>query len=135
MFNWLKKIFTHPTPTTIPESLRFVRNLCEKHPDPFVTEDWWSGYIYQFKLAFPDELDIKIELNTVRNTWDMSIWSPTTGFLFYYDCLSPKPMSAINFLIGRFNIQEKAKIFVAKKREEEQKRADAAAVLKAKYLG
>lgn len=116
-----------------PESLRFVRNLCEKNPPPVEQEDWFAGYRYEMTLCF-DEVSITLKHNTIRQQWDMEIWSIETGFLFYYDSLSPKPMRAINYLIERFGVRGKMQALVEQKMLEKKQKDNAADALKAKYL-
>lgn len=118
-----------------PESLRFVKNLCEKHKLHSTTERWCIGYLYVFEFYFPDGIRIKVEYNKVRREWDMEIWSSqSSSFLFYHDCLSPKPWQTINYLIDRFGLAAKVDAALEKKRGQESKNAEVERQIKEKYL-
>ncbi len=87
--------------------LKFVQGICEKH-EPKIAESWLIGYIFEFKLKFPDCIRITVEYNTVRHEWDVEIWNnKTSNILFYYDCLDRKPHETINYLVKRFDLRER----------------------------
>ena len=85
-------------------------------------------------MRFPD-VEIEVTVNCVRNEWDMEIWCESAlRHLYYYDCLSPKPTDAINFLVHRFNLTARVETSRAMFAEAESRRDHAAAAVKAKYL-
>lgn len=128
MFKWLRDIFSNVSKILVEPELEFVKNVCEQNNKPPIYSEWSLGYLYVFKLCFKG-IRIELEYNIVRQQWDMEIWShESNSFLFYHDCLDPKPTQSINYLIERYELlpilekavelknQERAK---SKKREEE----------------
>lgn len=117
MFSWLTKLFHSGVATAAaaatatkkafePEELRFVKNLCDR-TEPRISSRWALAYLYEFELGFIDGISIRLQYNTVRDGWDMEIWSQrSSSFLFYHDCLDPMPDAAIDYLVQRYNLEK-----------------------------
>lgn len=134
---WLKNLFNKPFEFEWPEhaeQLRFVTAVCEAG-NPAITERWALGYLYEITLQFQDGIKINVEYNYVRQTWDMQIWSSESKtILYYYDCLSPRPWSTINYLIDRYGLKEKVEQAIAEKNAKKANQKSIEQEIKDKYL-
>lgn len=142
MFGWIRRILgrrVYSPPLAIeakpyePEQLRFVRGLCESHPNVKPSMRLALGYIYKFTFMFPD-VKMEVEYNVIRKEWDIELWSFATGFLYYYDCISPKPRSTIAYVVDRYDLRKKVEEAKQLQKAKDDGREQNAADLKSKYL-
>lgn len=111
-----------------PESLRFVKGLCETENPKIYTDFGVLGYLFRFTLRFK-EVSIKLTYNEIRSAWDMEILAEG-GFLYWHNY----SWQAVYYLVERYKLVDTLSPALAEHKKKEQQTEEAKRKLKEKYI-